>query len=207
MEVRPIEGLGGVLSALMLDVCRHGDPFVFAFLIHRHSRCWERRVGERTNRDCDLAWPFFQVIVDRRTTGRAEVVRDLVAGVSGAYVLCGAALDDHGLRREASLFSEDTAGPALACEAVANRDADRFAGSNERKLAATAGGCPTIHGHVHAILPPRSVGSHRRAPGDVQKASARASAWAALLSSAPALRRFSVRPHARTDACSTATLR
>ena len=79
------------------------------------------------------------------------MVRDLVARVSGTNVLRGAALDDHGLRREASLFSEDTTGPALACEAVTHRDADRFTGGNERKLAAAAGGCPTIHGHVHAV--------------------------------------------------------
>ena len=140
-----------VLLPPMFDVWRHGDPFVFALLIHRHFGCRERRVRERTNRDCDQVWQLFQVVVDRRTTSRAEVVRDLVARVSGTNVLRGAALDDHGLRREASLFSEDITGPALACEAVAHRDADRFTGGNERKLAAAAGGCPTIHGHVHAV--------------------------------------------------------
>jgi hypothetical protein len=122
---------------------------VFAPLIDGRSRCWERRVRERADRDCDQTWLFFQVVVDRRTTGRAKVVRDLVARVSGTNVLRGVALDDNALRREASLFSEDTAGPALACETVAHGDADRFAGGNERKLAATARGCSTIHKRVH----------------------------------------------------------
>lgn len=122
---------------------------MFALLIDGHSRCWERRVRERADRDCDQTCLFFQVVVDRRTTGRAKVVRDLVARVSGTNVLRGVALDDNGLRREASLFSEDTASPALACETVAHGDADRFAGGDERKLAATARGCSTIHERVH----------------------------------------------------------
>src|SRR5258708_19666805 len=89
-----------VLLPPMLDVWRHGDPFVFALLIHRHFGCRERRVRERTNRDCDQVWLFFQVVVDRRTTGRAEMVRDLVATVTGANVLPEPPLTHHAYARE-----------------------------------------------------------------------------------------------------------
>ena len=122
---------------------------MFALLKDGHSRCWERRVRERADRDCDQTWLFFQAVVDRRSTGRAKVVRDLVARVSRTNVLGGVALDDNGLRRKASLFSEDAAGPALACQTVAHGDADRFTRGNEPKLAATARGCSTIHERVH----------------------------------------------------------
>ena len=122
---------------------------MFALLIDGHSRCWERRVRERADRNCDQTWLFFQVVVDRRSTGRAKAVRDLVARVSGTNVLRGVALDGNGLRREASLFSEDAAGPALACETVAHGDADWFTRGKEPKLAATARGCSIIHERVH----------------------------------------------------------
>src|SRR5260370_41586897 len=116
--VRSMEGLGGGLLPFMLNVWRHGDPFVLALLIDGHSRCWERWVRERADRDCDQVGLFFQVVVDSRTTDRAKVVRDLVARASSTDVMREVALDNNGLRREASLFSEDAAGPALACEAV-----------------------------------------------------------------------------------------
>ena len=149
--VRSMEGLGGGLLPFMLNVWRHGDPFVLALLIDGHSRCWERWVRERADRDCDQVGLFFQVVVDSRTTDRAKVVRDLVARVSSTDVLREVALDNNGLRREASLFSEDAAGPALAREAVAHGDADRVTGGNEPKLAAAARGASTIHEHVHDI--------------------------------------------------------
>src|SRR5438034_9718271 len=81
-----------VLLPPMLDVWRHGDPFVFALLIHSHFGRRARRVRERTNRDCDHVCLFCQTVVDRRTTGGAEMVRVLLARASGTNVLREAAL-------------------------------------------------------------------------------------------------------------------
>jgi hypothetical protein len=80
--------------------------------------------------------------------------------VGDSRVVVEAADDLHLIRCERRLHPEGASGPALAGEAVANRDDERIALNLQAKLSAMTGGL--AHTHRHANVPKRRAGPDER---------------------------------------------
>src|SRR4051812_2817685 len=90
-------------------------------------------------------------VVDRRATLGTKAECDFLATVRDACVLRRTTLDVDFGSRETRLQPEHAAGPALASNAVAHRNTNRFHTSRDLKLTAAAGCSSYCHRAVPEI--------------------------------------------------------
>src|SRR5262245_45751945 len=109
-------------------------------LVHRDSRRRKLGIGEAAHGHRDRIRHPVAEVIDRGAALRAEVVDDAVTAVADADELRRLALHGGVRAREARLIAECAARALLACEAMANGDANRLAAHRDRQLTATAGG-------------------------------------------------------------------
>jgi hypothetical protein len=121
-----------------------------SLFIHGERRRGERRISEGSDWDGNNFFVAFHCIEDRGSADRTEREPCASTFVSYSYELGALTRDRDGLSRKSCLRAEDTAGPALASEAVAYRYADWLAGDLGSQLAAAAGGDSSVHGSVAA---------------------------------------------------------
>ena len=122
-----------------------------AVLINRKGRCREVRLRECAYRDRDHVLMAFNCIVDRSAAGGAEVKGGSRARIADTHEFGGRAFDLRALPGKASLGTKDTARAALACQAVADRDADGISGGHHGQLPAAARCCPSIHRSAESL--------------------------------------------------------
>ena len=125
-------------------VDRVGEPHprVAARVVTRLGRRRERRVGERADRDDDQIRLRRLGVEDLRAAVRAEMEDVLlpVRLVGDAEVVVEAAGDLYLIGFEPRLHPEGASGPALAGEAVADRDGEGLARDLETELPTVTGG-------------------------------------------------------------------
>lgn len=113
-------------------------------VVDGNSRRWEVGVGKRTHGDAHRLIAAVFSVEDGSPTKWAESVYELGSLISDTNVFGGGA--EHFERsREAGQCSEDTAGPLLACEAVAKANASWFAFDLNAQLSAGTRGCSGRH--------------------------------------------------------------
>ena len=118
-------------------------------VVARLHRRWEGRVGERADHDDDVVGLRRLRVEDRRPAVRAEVEDVLlpVGLVRDPRVVAVATDDLHLIVSEAGLHAERASRPALAGDAMAERDPERVAVHLELKLPAVTGGVARGQGH------------------------------------------------------------
>src|SRR5258708_16567422 len=114
-----------VLSSLLRHafrrrVGRQGNPGVARLLPHRDGRRGEIRVGEAADGNCDVSRKAFALPVDGGAAGRTEMEGQRVAAFGRPHP--GRSLTGEGdlLAAEPRLVADDTAGAALALQAMAH---------------------------------------------------------------------------------------
>jgi hypothetical protein len=109
-----------------------------ALFVDRKS--WGRKAWlcERAHRNCDMLFVTFDAIVYGGTAVRTEAKRCPGAVVAYANVLLGVPGDGDASPRKASLSAIRAAGPTLAGQAMANRNANRFLSCCSGELATSA---------------------------------------------------------------------
>jgi hypothetical protein len=110
-----------------------------SILVHGEHRRRKIGISEGANRNSDGFFAAFP-------TARTERERCPSAFVSYSYELRSLTRDHNRLRRKPSLRPKDTSSPALASEAVTDRDAHWISGDFGFELAATARGDSCAHG-------------------------------------------------------------
>lgn len=154
-------------------------------LIDRANWSWEVGLSERTYWDCDNVLAAFNSIVNGRAASRAEMKRNSCAGISDAHECRRRPFDLCALPGKAGLDAKDTTCATLARQAMADGDPDRVYGSHHGELPAATRCCPNRHSAPAGNCDPSRPLSRQR------------SRLAAVAGYA----------YARTDACSTGTLR
>jgi hypothetical protein len=127
-----------------LGARRQLHPRVSTAIVDRDPRRWEVRVGKRTYGDAHGFFVSLFGVEDVGPADRAEPEPESGTLIADADVLCGRAKD---LERssEACQRSEDTAGPLLTREAVAEANSPRSAFNLNAQLAAATRGCSGRH--------------------------------------------------------------
>ena len=120
------------------------DPRVPTAVVDGNSRRWKARVSECTYGDAHGLIVTVFGVEDGSPTNRAEPEYELGSLIPDANVF-GGGTKDFERSREAGQCCEDTAGPLLAGEAVANADASWFAFDLNAQLSAGARRCPGRH--------------------------------------------------------------
>lgn len=128
----------------VLNVRGQADPSVHAFFVDREAWLGEGWLGECTNWNGDAV--FSDLVVHRCATSGAEVERDSGSFIPDTGILCRSALDRHALPAEASLSTKHTSGSALACETVADRNANWIFRCRRSELPAATGCNSCAHG-------------------------------------------------------------
>src|SRR5437660_1019778 len=95
-----------------------------ALFIDRASRCWELWLSECTDRDCDYVVLTFKYIVNRRGASGTEVKRNCFPGIPDACERRRRPLNLSALPRRSGLDTKYASRPTLACQAVADGNAD-----------------------------------------------------------------------------------
>ena len=115
-------------------------------LIDRDTRRREIGIGEGARRDGENPRDAAQFPIDGRAALRAETEGDGATPVAFAREGRALARDAcHILAGESRLHAEGGAGPSLAVEAMADRDAKRLAVGNDLQLTAGTGGLARRH--------------------------------------------------------------
>src|SRR5262249_2914471 len=121
------------------DRIGQSDPRMPPSFVHGDPRRRESRIGKGADGNRDQVRLYAQRPIDGRAAGWAEAEGDGIAAVGDAHELDRAPLDADLLAWEARVGAEDAAGPPLAVQAVADRNADGLARAGEPKLPAAAG--------------------------------------------------------------------
>src|SRR3954454_6632973 len=133
------------LFVLALDAVGQAHPRMPARFVDRDRRRREGGIGERADRHRDELRRRSRGVEDRGPAVRAEVKLALFTVVRHADVVGVAARDADATDREPRLQPERAAGPALAGEAVTDRDPERIALRRQAKLPAGTGGLARLH--------------------------------------------------------------
>ena len=139
----------------MLDACRHFNPAMHAFFIHREGGRGKGWICERSHGDDDAVFATLANVVHRGAAGGAEVECGPAAAIADPNEGVRCPGDGHRACRKSRLRREHAAGPALAGQAVANGNADRLGRRDGRELAARATG--GSGGHIELC---RFLGRH-----------------------------------------------
>ena len=139
----------------MLNTCRHFNPAMHAFFIHREGGRGKGWICERSHGDDDAVFATLANVVHRGAAGGAEVECGPAAAIADPNEGVRCPGDGHRACRKSRLRREHAAGPALAGQAVANGNADRLGRRDGRELAARATGCSG--GHIELC---RFLGRH-----------------------------------------------
>ena len=130
----------------MLGFRGQRHPWMLARLPDGEGRRWKRGIGERTHGDRHDVRCRTRDVEDGRAALGTEVVRPRLPRVGDSNVFSRAAGGVNVVTREPRLEPERTPGPALASEAVADRDSHRLSFDLQTQLAAPASGAPRDHG-------------------------------------------------------------
>src|ERR1700732_2012519 len=122
----------------VLNVGWQANPGVFAFFVDREGGRRKVRLGKCANRNGYALFSTFDFVVHGRTASGAEAECGLASLIPDADVLPGLAMNIYALLAEASLSTKHTAGSALTCETVTNRDTKWVFGRRRSELAAAA---------------------------------------------------------------------
>lgn len=124
----------------MLDSGGELDPAVLARLPNRDPWGREVWIAKGAGWNGDEFWHRAQDVVDGGPALGAEVICARVALIGDADVLGRVAPDANPLTREAGVEPKRASGPALAGDAVADRNPGRFSFCDQLDLTATAAG-------------------------------------------------------------------
>lgn len=134
---------------LLVHRCRRRerDPGMAAAVVHGDARRRKPRIGESTDRNAHRAVPSFFGVEQVRPADGTEPEPELRATVARTNVLSSVAR--HSVRRsKRSQGGKDGTRTALALQAVADADSQRFARHFDAKLAAGTGSDASRHGRV-----------------------------------------------------------
>jgi hypothetical protein len=146
---KPAGRMDGLLMPMPCARCPQAwISSVHSFLVNRDRWTRKLRFRERADRNRDEAFKAFCRVVHRRSALRTEPESAVPSFVSDPDELLARALDRDRRRREASLSSKDTSSPALAGQAMTDRDPNRVGCDMSLKLATTAGGGSMSHRRV-----------------------------------------------------------
>jgi len=120
------------------------DPRVPTAVVDGNSRRWKAWVSKRAHGDAHRLIVTIFGAEDGGPTNWAKPEYELGSLIPDTNVL-GGGTEDFERSREAGQCCEDTAGPLLAGEAVANADASWFAFDLNAQLSAGARRCPGRH--------------------------------------------------------------
>jgi hypothetical protein len=109
-----------------------------------NSRRWKVRISERTHGDAHRLTVAVFGVEDGSPANRAEPEYEPGSLIPDANIF-GGGTEDFERCREAGQRREDTAGPLLAGEAVANANASWLAFDLNAQLPTEAGGCSGRH--------------------------------------------------------------
>ena len=129
---------------------RQLNPRMPAALVDGKSRRWKARVSKRAHGDAHRLIVTIFGVEDGSPTNWAKPEYEPCSLIPDTDVF-GGGTEDFERSREAGQCCEDTAGPLLAGEAVANANSTRFAIDLNAQLSAGARGCSERH------LAPRRV--------------------------------------------------
>jgi hypothetical protein len=115
-----------------------------AAVVDGNARRWKGGVSKRTHGDAHSLMVTFLGVENGRPTDWAESEYEPGALIPGTDVFGGSS-EDLERSREAGQGGEDTAGPLLAGEAVANADCSWFALHLNAQLSAGTRGCSGRH--------------------------------------------------------------
>jgi hypothetical protein len=130
----------------MLSVRGRHYPRVLARLPYREAGPRECGIGERTHGDRHDVRCRARNVVDGRAALGTEAERPRVSLVGDPDVFARATGSADATSWEPRLEPEGAPGPALAREAVADRDSHGLSFDHQTQLAAAAGGPPRDHG-------------------------------------------------------------
>jgi hypothetical protein len=122
----------------MLNVGWQDNPGVFASVVDGDGGLRKVRLGKCANRNGYALFSTFDFVVHGRTASGAEAECDLVSLIPDADVLPRLATNIYALLAEASLSTKHTAGSALTCQTMTNRDTKWIFGRRRSELSATA---------------------------------------------------------------------
>jgi hypothetical protein len=128
----------GFALRYMLDVRGQAHPGVLAFFVDRDGRCRKVRFCECADRDGCETLSAFTGVVHRGAANRTEVERSLAAFVAHAEILVRLTAELDAFSAQACLGTEDAASSSLACQTVADPDANRVVARCCGKLATAA---------------------------------------------------------------------
>ena len=119
------------------NACRHLYPGMPAALVK--GQLWRGKIGigERADGDANRFLVAFLRVEQGRSASRTKPEREHGTLVSDAHIFSGFA-ENAERRRKACQCCEDAAGPALACEAMANADRSWLAFDLNAQLSAGA---------------------------------------------------------------------
>ena len=127
-----------------LRAWRQLNPRVPTAVVDGNARRWKVRVSERANGNAHRLIVTVFGVEDGSPTNRAEPEYKLGSLIPDANIF-GDGTEDFERSGEARQCCEDTAGPLLAGEAVAEADSSRLTFDLNAELAARAGGCSGRH--------------------------------------------------------------
>ena len=113
-------------------------------VVDGNLRRWKVRVSKRTDGDAHRLIVTFFGVEDGSPTGWAEPEYELGSLIADTDVF-GGSTEDFERSREAGQGCEDTAGPLLPGEAVANANSSWFAFDSNAQLSAGTRGCSGRH--------------------------------------------------------------
>ena len=123
----------------VLNVGGQADPGVLAFFVDRKGWLGKAGLGECANRNGDAVFSTFYFVVDCCAAIGAEAEYGFASFISDTDVLPRLTLDRYALLVEASLSTKHTSGSALACETVADRNANWVFNRRRNELSAATG--------------------------------------------------------------------
>jgi len=129
----------------VFDICRHRNPCVHAFFVHRERWRGKGRVGKRADRNGHAVVETLAGVVHGGTARGAEVERALAPFITDPNEGLRNAGNGHRPCGKSRLRSEHAAGSALAGQTMANADANRVGRRDRRELAARATGSSGRH--------------------------------------------------------------
>ena len=141
----------------MLDVRGHAHPGVLAIFVDRDRRCWKIRLCECADRNGCETLIAFGGVVDRGAANRTEAERSLAAFVAHAQILVRLTSELDALCSKARLCTKDAASSPLACQTVADPDANRIFARCCAELATAARGDSCTHAFHLPANDPDSV--------------------------------------------------
>ena len=118
---------------------------MFTRLIYGDGRCRKGRIGERAHGYGDVIRQTGDFPIYRGPAVGAEMKGNLATLISDANELRRATAYDHIVVMKAGLRTKYTTGTALAGKAMADRNSNRFARSDDSHLPTTAGSGSLCH--------------------------------------------------------------